>query len=156
MQSKMKNNFIRTGVHDVHMHVLYKYIYKNLSIYIYIRVFPKIMVPPNHPFVHRVFHEIFTIHFGGKSLPPLFLVQHLYLYTRKVLGYTQPKKSPIGTNSSIESSLCVTVQDVVLADSKGFGQRHQCPLAEPQGSSYYPQDFKRYVLICMCPFKGND
>ena len=28
-------------------------------------VFPKIMVPPNHPFVHRVFHEIFTIHFGG-------------------------------------------------------------------------------------------
>ncbi len=27
--------------------------------------------PPNHPFVHRVFHEIFTIHFGGKS--PLFL-----------------------------------------------------------------------------------
>ncbi len=28
-------------------------------------VFPKIMgKPPNHPFVHRVFHEIFTIHFG--------------------------------------------------------------------------------------------
>ena len=34
-------------------------------------VFPKIGVgPPNHPFVHRVFHEIFTIHFGGKI--PLF------------------------------------------------------------------------------------
>ena len=33
----------------------------------HIWVFPKIMVPPNHPFVHRVFHEIFTIHFGGKS-----------------------------------------------------------------------------------------
>ncbi len=30
--------------------------------------------PPNHAFVHRVFHEIFTIHFGGKI--PLFLVQH--------------------------------------------------------------------------------
>ena len=30
--------------------------------------------PPNHPFVHRVFHEIFTIHFGG--LFHLFLVQH--------------------------------------------------------------------------------
>ena len=32
--------------------------------------------PQNHPCVHRVFHEIFTIHFGG--LPPLFLVQHPY------------------------------------------------------------------------------
>ena len=28
---------------------------------------PKIMGKfPNHPFVHRVFHEIYTIHFGGK------------------------------------------------------------------------------------------
>ena len=34
-------------------------------------VFPNIGVgfyPPNHPFVHRVFHEIFTIHFGESSI----------------------------------------------------------------------------------------
>ena len=30
------------------------------------------MVPPNHPFVHRVFHDFVTIHFGGKI--HLFLV----------------------------------------------------------------------------------
>ncbi len=36
----------------------------------HVGVEPKIMVPPNHPFVHRVFHEIFTIHFG---FSPLFL-----------------------------------------------------------------------------------
>ena len=28
--------------------------------------------PPNHPFVHRVFHDIFTIHFGGFSNTPIF------------------------------------------------------------------------------------
>ena len=33
-------------------------------------------LPLNYPFVHRVFHDIFTIHFGGKI--PLFLVQHPY------------------------------------------------------------------------------
>ena len=32
-------------------------------------VFPKIVVPPNHPFVHRVFHDKSSI-LGG---PPLFL-----------------------------------------------------------------------------------
>ena len=30
--------------------------------------------PPNHPFVHRVFHEINPSILGGKI--PLFLVQH--------------------------------------------------------------------------------
>ena len=42
----------------------------------YMGVEPKIVVftPQIIPFVHRVFHEIFTIHFGGKI--PLFLVQH--------------------------------------------------------------------------------
>ncbi len=32
-------------------------------------VYIGVVFPPNHPFVHRVFHEIFTIHFGV----PLFL-----------------------------------------------------------------------------------
>ena len=30
-------------------------------------VFPKIMVPPNHPFVHRVFHEINHSFWGTKN-----------------------------------------------------------------------------------------
>ena len=55
-------------------------------IYISIQVFPKIMVPPNHPFVHRVFHY-FHIHFGGPSLfletsihiPPWYPVANLTL-----------------------------------------------------------------------------
>ena len=32
-------------------------------------VFPKIIVPPNHPFVHRDFSIIFTLHFGGPKSP---------------------------------------------------------------------------------------
>ena len=32
--------------------------------------------PPNHPFAHRVWTIIFTIHFGGKM--PLFLGWHLF------------------------------------------------------------------------------
>ena len=36
-------------------------------------VFPKIMVPPNHPFVHRVFHYF---HHPFWGVFPLFLVQH--------------------------------------------------------------------------------
>ena len=36
-------------------------------IYIYIWMFPKIMVPPNHPFVHRVFHY-FHHPFWGTSI----------------------------------------------------------------------------------------
>ena len=42
---------------------------------IYIWVFPKMMVPPNHPILIG-FSIIFTIHFGGKI--HLFLVQHPY------------------------------------------------------------------------------
>ena len=43
-------------------------------------VFPKIMVPPNHPSL-IVFSIMFTIHFGGKI--PLFLVQQPISFTRK-------------------------------------------------------------------------
>ena len=43
---------------------------------------PKIKgnVPPNHPFYlyNRVFHEIFTIHFG--CFPPIFGNTHIYIY----------------------------------------------------------------------------
>ena len=41
-----------------------------VCIYIYIWVFPKIMGPPNHPFVHGVFHY-FHHPFWGKN-PPIF------------------------------------------------------------------------------------
>ena len=45
-----------------------KFLYKKSML----GVEPKIgVVKPPNPFVHRVFHEIFTIHFGGKI--PLFL-----------------------------------------------------------------------------------
>ena len=46
-------------------------------------VFPKIMVPPNHPIL-IVVSIIFTIHFGGKI--PLFLVQQPISFTRKNEG----------------------------------------------------------------------
>ncbi len=48
--------------------------------YTYIWVFPKIMVPPNHPFVHRVFQYFHHPFCGEKSWKiPLFLVQHPYI-----------------------------------------------------------------------------
>ena len=40
-------------------------------------VFPKIMISPNHPFVHRVFHYF---HHPFWGVLPLFLVQHPYPY----------------------------------------------------------------------------
>ena len=47
-------------------------------------VFPKIMLFPNHPFVHRGFGTmIFTIHFGGLNHPPLFLVGNIHIYGKK-------------------------------------------------------------------------
>ncbi len=45
-------------------------------IYIYIWVFPKIMVPPKHPFVHSVFHEINHPFWG--VCPPIFGNIHRY------------------------------------------------------------------------------
>ena len=51
--------------------------------YTIIWVFPKTMVPPNHPFVHRVFHEISTIHFGGFTTP-IFGNIHIYIYLEPV------------------------------------------------------------------------
>ena len=42
--------------------------------------FQKKCFPPNHPFVHRVFHEKFTIHFGGK---PSTFWKHPYNYFAK-------------------------------------------------------------------------
>ena len=40
-------------------------------------VFPKIMVPPNHPLKNRVWNHYFHHPFWGVSIP-LFLVQHPY------------------------------------------------------------------------------
>ena len=45
---------------------------KFLYLYMGVSVFPKIMVPPNHPFVHRVFHEINHPFWGGLKTPPIF------------------------------------------------------------------------------------
>ena len=40
---------------------------------LYMWVFPKIMVPPNHPLFNRLLTIIFTIHFGGKiTFSPYF------------------------------------------------------------------------------------
>ena len=44
---------------------------------------------PNHPFVHRVFHEIVTIHFGGKI--PLFLGWHPFGPSRNSKFRNLPK-----------------------------------------------------------------
>ena len=49
-----------------------------------IGVFPKIMVPPNHPFVHRIGTIIFTIHFGGKI--PLFWKETPIIYLHQIWG----------------------------------------------------------------------
>ena len=42
-------------------------------------MFPKIMLPPNHPFVHRVFHEINHPFWG--SFPPIFGSTPIFLDT---------------------------------------------------------------------------
>ena len=47
-------------------------------------VFPKIMVPPNHPFVHRVFHHNKPSILGVFTL---FLETPIYIYIYKYISY---------------------------------------------------------------------
>ncbi len=74
--------------------------YQNPTQWFLIWVFPKIMVPPNHPMFNRVFgfSIIFTIHFGG------FIYNHPYFW-----------KHPIYSNDSHPPNF--THHWVALADS---------------------------------------
>ena len=50
----------------------------HIQVYIYIWVFPKIMVPPNHPFDNGVFHYLH--HPFWESNPPIFGSTPIYIY----------------------------------------------------------------------------
>ena len=57
-------------------------IYVLKDIHIDIWAFPKIMIPPNHPFVHRVFHYFHHPFWGVKS--PIFGKIHICTYTLRL------------------------------------------------------------------------
>ena len=59
-----------TTVNDLQCNWLGKYQRKQIHFGIW--VFPKIMVPPNHPFLHRVFHYFHHSFWGFYSFTPIF------------------------------------------------------------------------------------
>ena len=61
------------GVLDIY---IYMCVCVCMYIYIYIWVFPKIMVPQNHPFVHRVWNHCKPSILGH----PIFGNTHIYVY----------------------------------------------------------------------------
>ena len=64
--------------------ISYKYIYIYIIIYIIdIWVFPKIMAPPNHPFVHRVFHYVHHLFWGFS--PYFWFNTHIHRYPQIML-----------------------------------------------------------------------
>ena len=58
-------------------------------VYVGIWVFPKIMVPPNHPFVHRVFHY-FHHPFWGVKYPYFWFNTHISRVLSHVWAPTFP------------------------------------------------------------------
>ena len=58
----------------------------------YIWMFPKIVVPPNHPTLIG-FSIIFTIHFGGNT--PIFGNTHIYIYIYTLQGTNISPKNGI-------------------------------------------------------------
>ena len=78
-------------------------------IFPYIWVFPKIMVPPNHPFVHSVFHYF---HHPFWGVLPLLLVQHpfghIWASDSGIYIYISPPKQnqPTPTLDPRYSQLC--------------------------------------------------
>ena len=68
------------------------------------------ILPPNHPFVHRVGTIIFTIHFGGKI--PLFLETSLYNCANKMLNVTASGAFKIGcVLNSLDEVLTATLSE---------------------------------------------
>ena len=72
-------NRIGIGVWKWCVGYIYIYIYVCMYIYILIWVFPKIMVPQNHPFVHRVWNHYKPSILGH----PIFGNTHIYVYIER-------------------------------------------------------------------------
>ena len=66
------------NIYNIYMYMLNNIFYHTYIFYTQTGVFPKIMVPPNHPLKNMVFSMKKNHHPFWWVFPPLFLVQHPY------------------------------------------------------------------------------